>query len=413
MREPRPRRVRPHPSLHLSPTALARLARLAVLRPAAVIAVFMALAVASLTAAWLRLAIDAEVPVAVELDARTAAAEAVLARHFPGIETTFFARIEVPEPQAARRAAEAVAARLRQRSDLFTDVDIPGAGPFYDRFGVFFIGTGEIESRIRRAEAMLPLFHAVRAAPDLGGLAALVGEIIRALDQGRSPAGLDGLLLAAAASVEGEIEGKPRPLDWPALAGLTFEAASRTWFVTAMPVLGHEREAAAFARAIQAKAGIDWQVPALAEPRAERSAARDYWIPAAIALMLAAAVLGFGLGSGRLFAAVVASGAVTVSLAAGLAAFHSPHLDGATLLFIPAAAAPALLLNVVFALAYEAARHAGSRHLDAVMLAAQGRGALLLTVSGIVLALWITWIFSPLPSLAALAVLAVFAIIVA
>ncbi|HLF22144.1 MAG TPA: hypothetical protein VI582_06550, partial [Aestuariivirga sp.] len=64
VREPRPRRVRPHPSLHLSPTALARLARLAVLRPAAVIAVFMALAVASLTAAWLRLAIDAEVPVA-------------------------------------------------------------------------------------------------------------------------------------------------------------------------------------------------------------------------------------------------------------------------------------------------------------------------------------------------------------
>ena len=413
VKEPRPRRVRPHRSLHLRPTPFARLARLAALRPFAVIAVFMALTVASLATAWLRLAIDAEGPVAVELDARTAAAEAALVRHFPGIETTFFARVEAPEPQAARAATEAVAAQLRQRNDLFTDVEIPGAGPFYDRFGVFFVAIGEIESRIGRAEAMLPLFHAVRAAPDLGGLTALVGEITRALDQGRSPPGLDGLLLAAAASVEGEIEGQPRPLDWPALAGLTFETASRTWFVIATPAAGRAPEAAAFARTLKARAKIDWQFPALAKARPEPGAARAYWIPATIVLMLAAAVLGFGLGNGRMFAAVIASAAATVSLTAGLAAFRAPHLDGASMLFVPAAAAPALLFNVVFALAYEAARLAGSRHLAAVMLAAQGRGALLLTVGGGVVALWMTWMFSPLPSLAALAGLAVFATVVA
>ncbi len=412
-KEPRLRRVRPHPSLHLKPNPFARLARLAVFRPVTVIAVFMALAVASLTAAWMRFAVDAEIPVAVELDSRTAAAEAMLALHFPGIETSFFARVEAPETPAARAAAVVLAAQLRQRSDLFTEVEIPGFGPFYDRFGVFFIATGEIESRIRRAEAMLPLFRAVRAAPDLGGLTALVAEIIRALDQGRSPAGLDGLLLAAAASVEGEIEGKPRPLDWPALAGLAFAVESRTWFVIATPAAGREPEAAAFARAIQMPAAIEWQVPALAEPRMERSAARDYWIPAALALILAAAVLGFGLSSARLFTAAAMSGAVTVSLATGFAAVQSPHLDGATLLFIPAAAAPALLLNVVFALAYDSARLAGSRHLSAVMLAAQGRGALLLTAGGIVLALWVTWIVSPLPSFAALAGLAVFATVAA
>ncbi len=413
VRKPHARRVRPHPSLHLRPNPFARLARLAVLRPVAVLAVFVALAVVSLTAAYLRLDVDAAAPAAVQLDPRTAAAEAALARHFPGIEAALFARIEAPEAPAARRAAEAVAARLKQRGDLFSAVDVPGTGPFYDRYGVFFAGTGEIDARVRRAEAMLPLFHAVRAAPDLGGLTALVGEIVRALEQGRSPIGLDGLLLAVAASVEGEIEGKPRPLDWPALAGLTFETASRTWFVIATPAAGREREAAAFARAAKTAANIEWLVPALAEPLPQRSAARDYWIPLAIALMLSAAVLGLGLGSGRLFTSVTASGAVTVSLTAGFAAFYVQHLDSVTLLFIAAAAAPALLLNVVFALAYEAARNAGSRHLTAVMLAAQGRGALLLTLAAIVLAFWITWILSPMPSSAALAVLAAFAIIAA
>ena len=159
-------------------------------------------------------------------------------------------------------------------------------------------------------------------------------------------------------------------------------------------------------RNLKLQAKIEWLVPALAEPRPERSGARDYWISAAIALVLAAAVLGFGLGSGRLFAAVAASGAVTMSLTAGFAAFYVRDLDSVTLLFVPAAAAPALLLNVVFALAYAAARNAGSRHLTAIMQAAQDRGPLLLALAGIILALWGTWIFSPLPALAALAVLA-------
>ncbi|MGQ0485573.1 MAG: hypothetical protein ACT4SY_09510 [Hyphomicrobiales bacterium] len=411
--EPRPLRVKPHPSLHLRPGLFARLSRFAVLHPVAVLAVFIILAAASLTAAYFRLDGDARAPAAIELDPRTAEAQAALARHFPGIETTFFAHIEAPEPQAARRAAEAVAAQLRQRADLFTDVDIPGTGPFYERYGVFFSGTGEIDTRIRRAVAMLPLFHALRAAPDLGGLTALVAEIGRALEQGRSPEGLEGLLLAAAASVESEIKRKPRPLDWPALAGLSFEAVSPQWFVIATPAAGREREAAQFARAAKILAKIEWLVPALAEPRPQRSAARDYWIPAAIALVLSAAVLGFGLGSGKLLVAVAVSGAAAVSLTAGFAAYHAQHFDSVTSLFIPAAAAPALLLNVVFALAYEAARRAGSRHFAAIMQAAQGRGAMLLTLAGIVLALWITWIFSPLPSLAALAVLAAFATVAA
>jgi hypothetical protein len=389
------------------------MARFSALRPIAVLTMFIVMAAASLAAAYLNLDADAEAPAAVELDSRTTAAEAALAQHFPGIETAIFARIEAPEPQAARRAAEMVAAQLKQRTDLFTDVGIPGSGPFYDRYGVFFAGTSEIEARIRRAEAMLPLFHAVRAAPDLGGLTALVAEIGRALEQGRSPPGLDGLLLAAAASVEGEIKRKPRPLDWPALAGLTFDATSPKWFVIAMPSAGREPEAAAFARATKVPPKIEWLVPATAEPRLERSAARDYWIPAAIAMMLLAAVLGFGLASGRLFSAVATSGALTISLTGGFAAFYVQDLDSVTLLFVPAAAAPALLLNVVFALAYAAARNAGSRHLSAIMQAAQDRGPLLLTLAGIILALWSTWIFSPLPSVAALAVLAVFATVAA
>jgi uncharacterized protein len=411
--EPRPRRVRPHPSLRLRPSRFARMARFTALHPIVTLALCMALAAASLTAAYLWLDSDAKAPAAVELDPRTVEAQAALAQHFPGIETAVFARIEALEPQAARRAAEEVAAQLRQRTDLFTDVDIPGTGPFYDRYGVFFSSIDEIDARIRRAATMLPLFHAVRAAPDLGGLTALVAEIGHALEQGRSPEGLEGLLLAASQSVEGQIKGKTRPLNWPALAGLTFEATSPQWFVIATPSAGREREAAAFARTLKLQAKVEWLVPALAEPRPASSAARDYWIPTAIALVLAAAVLGFGLGSGKLFAAIVISGAVTVSLTAGFAAFHAQHLDSVTSLFIAAAAAPALLLNVVFALAYEAARRAGSRHLAAIMQVAQGRGAMLITLAGIFIALWITWIFSPLPSMAALAVLAVFAAVAA
>ena len=108
------------------------------------------------------------------------------------------------------------------RKDLFLSAFVPGTGAFYDANALLFREHAEtVRGRVDALLQLEPLYHAMAAAPDMGGFASLVTEIGKAVEQGRSPPGPRG----DAAGRLGHhrrrsARASPRPLDWLALAGL-------------------------------------------------------------------------------------------------------------------------------------------------------------------------------------------------
>lgn len=401
---------RPQPSAtprqRLRPNAFARLARLSASYRYAIVLASLALALLLGGYAASHLAVDPDQRPRIALDPVTAKLEAELAVKFPGVEDTFLGVVAGRDPESVRRQAIALSNALGQRSDLFLSAFVPGAGAFYTTNALLYRDAADVRQRVDTLLQLEPLYHAMAAAPDISGFTALVSEIGKAVEQGRSPPGLDAMLLAASATIEAEVKGKPRPLDWQALAGLDVAPHSKRWYVLATPVPGAEREAAAFAR--QSSAGLQgvgwlWPQRALA---ASPSELRDFVVPASLSVFLALLLLFAGLGSLRQAVAVMMSGAVALSAAAAAAAALGPPLDGATWSFALAVLAPVIVTGVIFAIAFGQGRGRGLAPLQAVMLAAQRQGIFIMVVNLLFAAVWLAWLLRPLPSLDHFAVIA-------
>ena len=387
------------PRQKLRPNAFARLARgCATYRLAVVIAaVVVSLGLAVFAAAHLQ--IDPEQQPRVALDQGTATLQSELAAKFPGVEQTFLGVVGSRDPETSRQQALALAAMLEQRKDLFLSAFVPGTGPFYETNVLLYRDTEAVKQRVEALLQLEPLYRAMAAAPDMGGFAALVTEIGNAVEQGRSPPGLDTMLLAASATIEAEVKGKPRPLDWMALAGLDGDVQARRWYVLATPVPGVEPEAAAAARqAASGMQGVNWLWPrrALASSPSEL---RDFVVPALLSILISLVLLFAALGSLRQAFAVLLTGAVTLSAAGAMAAAIGPPLDGATWTFALAVLAPVLVTGGVIAVAFGQGRSRGLAPMQAVMLAAHRQGSFVTTVILIFAVVWAAWLVRHLPSL--------------
>ena len=392
----------------MRPNAFARLAFFSVRNCIAVVALFLAVAAMAMVYAAVKLDADLGRAPAVAIDATIAAAQVELDRAFPGIDQTFLAEIAADDPRLAREAALAAATRLLG-SGLFGNVFVPGTGPFYETYGFLFLDAAEINARVSRALGQLPLFQALAAAPDLAQLAALTEGIARSVEQGHSPAGLEGLLRAAGATVHAEAEGKPHPLRWAELAGLDVAPASSRWFVIAQPLPAKLDEARAAARLLHTDgASATWTFPA-AQPAARASFASTYGVPAAIAILLVTAVLSATIGGPIRALPVLLAAGIAVSMAAGAIALLAPHLDSATWTFPWVAAAPALVFAEVSRLTEVEARARGLRATAAIVIATQLRALPVLATGAMTLAIWLAWLpgsFATMGELAAIAAIA-------
>ena len=397
----------------LKPNAFARLARTCARNANAVFVAILFLTALAVSVATVTLRFDPGQTARIVLDAQTRNAQELLERSFPGIESTLVAHIELADAAAARTGAEAIAAKLSRRTDLFADVFVPGTGAFYRKYAILFRDLAQVEASVASAMGMQPLYHALATAPELQGFAALVSEIGRAVSQGRSPPGLSGLLLAAAAAVEGEIDGVPQPIDWPKLAGLTATTDSPRWFVVALPWPGKEREAVLFASgSAPTDSGLQWHFPPDAQP-IQQDVSGDLLIPLGFGLIVSLVILGLGLGALRFAVPIVMTAVVTLCLTAGVASVIAPQLDAASWSFAPASLAPALLFGIVLVLAHIQARRRGSEPLTAIMLAAQRQGWLLLALAVMAELFWLTWLFRELTSFAQTAAIGAIAIALA
>ncbi len=391
----------------LKPNGFAKLARFSASNCYAVVSGFILLALLCGAVAFAALAIDPDADARVTLDDATARVQERLEENFPGIDQTFLAIIENRDSGAARSQALALSASLMQRSDLFASAFVPGTGAFYETNAMLFHEAADIRARVDGVLQMQPLYQALAAAPDMLGLAALVVEIAKAVEQGRSPPGLDALLLAAADTIEGEVRGISAPVHWPGLAGLAPETRGTRWFVVAEPQPGRERAAAAAAStSTEGLREVRWLWPrrALGSPV---NPLRDFLVPAVLSGLVTLTLLGAGLGSFRLTLAVLLPGLVTVAMAAAAAAILRQPLDGATWSFAGAALAPSIATSAMLTLSYAQNRARGLSLTPALMLAAQQRGGVVTVYMFIFCAFWASWLVRQVPSLSQFSVIAV------
>lgn len=394
------------PRQRLRPNLFARIARFAAANRLSLVALALFLTVLMAGFAAGRLVIDPDQRPRIALDEGTASLQAGLDREFPGVEHTFMAIVTGSDPEAARQQALALAATLRARNDLFRSAFVPGTGAFYATNALLYRSVDDVRMRVDALLQLEPLYHAMAAAPDVAGFAALVSEIGKAVEQGRSPPGLENMLLAASATIEAQVRGRPRPLDWQGLAGLDVQAGAKRWYVLATPVPGAERGAAALARqASSGTEGVYWLWPRRALA-ASPSELRDFIVPALLSIFLTLLLLFAGLGSLRQALAVMFAAAFTLSAAASAAAALRLPLDGATWSFALAVLAPVIVTGGVLAIAFGQGRARGLAPMQAIMLAAQRQGGYVSIVVILFGAVWVGWLFRQLPSLSHFAVIA-------
>lgn len=393
------------PRQKLRPNLFARLARFAVSRNWLLLALWVAVALACAAYAASHIEINPDQRPRVTLDETTARLQAELDRQFPGIEQTFLALVESRDPATARQQALALSTSLSDRKDLFLSAFVPGTGEFYARNALLFQDLEAVRARVDLLIQMEPLHYALAASPDIIGFAALVNEIGKAVEQGRSPPGLEAMLLAAASAIEAQVKGAPRPVSWAALAGLDGTVRSQNWYVLATPRPGLEWQAAEAARrASEGMQGVEWLWPRRAL-QANPSAVRDFVVPAGLSVVLTLVLSAAVLGSLRQALALLLSGAVTLSVAGGAAVAMGRPLDGVTWSFALAVLAPVFSAGGVLCVAYGGGRAKGLSALQSVMLAAHRHGGLVTGSVLIFAVMWLAWLPRQLPSLSQFAVI--------
>ncbi|MBV9017332.1 MAG: MMPL family transporter [Alphaproteobacteria bacterium] len=167
-------------------------------------------------------------------------------------------------PDLAEQAASELAEKMRAEPRLFTHVRQPDGGPFFDRNGLLFLSTAELEKVSAQLIAAQPLIGSLAHDPSLRGLFdALATFVSGAGSDSSAVAQLDPTLTMIRNVVQGILDGKPQSLSWTQLmTGREATVRDLRRFIVTRPVLdfsGLEPGAAASAeiRRLAGELGIN------------------------------------------------------------------------------------------------------------------------------------------------------------
>ncbi|HEY5623149.1 MAG TPA: MMPL family transporter [Gammaproteobacteria bacterium] len=229
----------------------------------------------------------------------------------------------------AGHVANAIAAVLRESPELFGGVLVPGAGEFFDRFGLLYLSTDDLEALGDRLAAAQPLIGRLVQRFSGAELTSILGDM---LDRGIAEAGAQRPFDAVAGVVEAAAEGERRTLSWQALFAGEPPGTSRR-FVLLQPWqdFSSPRPAAAAIGGIRAALGVlEASFPEGVRVRVTGTVAMEHEemtsvtrgasVAGLAALLLVATVLYAALRSIRLLIVSLATLIAGLSLTAAFAA---------------------------------------------------------------------------------------------
>ena len=144
--------------------------------------------------------------------------QAAIDQAFPQRNDLIAVVIDGATPELAEQAGASLAARLQERHDLFRLVRRPDAGPFFERDGLLFLSVDDVAKITQQLIKAEPMLGSLAADPSLRGLMNTLKRLLDGVANGdASLADIDRPMAAMAASLEGVIAGKERPLSWQAM----------------------------------------------------------------------------------------------------------------------------------------------------------------------------------------------------
>ncbi len=149
--------------------------------------------------------------------------------------------IDADSPAAAHRAADALAASLVERTDLFTQVHVPGGGPFFERNALLYLEPDQLEDLTDRLSALQPFLAELARDQSLVGVAGLLRQALAAEREGtRTGLDVSTALDRISAAVEATNAGRPAIDPWgTALLGGALPAEARRRVVELRPRLDY------------------------------------------------------------------------------------------------------------------------------------------------------------------------------
>jgi hypothetical protein len=216
-------------------------------RPRAVLLGTLALAALALVHAGLHLGVNADPQALLDADLPFQQLDREFARHFPVLSNALLVVVDGESGEEARSAAGELALRLRGHPERFTEVYVPGTGPFFERNALLYRSAAELEEFSDHLVRVQPILAELSAAPNLPTL----GRVLRlGLDAAASDPEAGAQLSQvfehlgrAALSVYAE---RPLSVSWEGalLAGSSFDPSRRA-VIVAQPVLDYSRVLAA------------------------------------------------------------------------------------------------------------------------------------------------------------------------
>ncbi len=161
-----------------------------------------------------------------------------IGREFHALADGILVVIDADSPSAAGRTADALGAKLAARPELFSDVDVPGGGPFFAKNALLYLSTDQLEELTDRLAHVQPFLASFARDQSLVGVADLLRQTLEATREGR----VTGLDLAPALDrvrvvVDAVSDGRRAPDPWgAAVMGAALPAESRQRIVAARPV---------------------------------------------------------------------------------------------------------------------------------------------------------------------------------
>ncbi len=300
-------------------------------RPWTALAVWMFITIIAGYVAVTRLGVDTDTNLMISAQEDFRRDQLVVEATFPALDRQILVLARADSADAADIFARALVDRLNAQPERFEGVFAPSADAYFERNGLLYLETGELEQLLSRLNEAAPLIARLGREPALADLFAALEEGVSRAEDGADLARVED---AVARTIEARLASQPEALSWRALFEDDADAdALHQRLISITPVLDYSRMS--FAReaadAIEAavagareETGVDAQTfvtgdPVLRNDELE-SVTRGIWTALAISIVAIAALLLYALRSAVLAVATVGSILLSIVITAAFAA---------------------------------------------------------------------------------------------
>ncbi|MGI9418366.1 MAG: MMPL family transporter, partial [Geminicoccaceae bacterium] len=182
--------------------------------PLTILVIVLLLAVISLIYSASHLKINTDTTDMIAADVPFRQNHVALQEAFPAFKKTIVAVIDGDNAEQSDEAVTSLAKALTADSRHFSNVQVPGSDPFFERHSLLYLDADALTALGDRLAAAQPLLAALAAEPNFKGFSDFLRLVLDQQDGAEVPESLDRLFRKLAEVVDAAREDRPKDLSW-------------------------------------------------------------------------------------------------------------------------------------------------------------------------------------------------------